>query len=455
MSLVQNPFTLVQNLRQRNKKQVQSPVQNPCTKPKTPLNTPQMTTKQLARRYAQITLAVMEHNGLTGAKISSAARGARHLSLGAMLATPKELDKALKLAEQIALSTRTNSVLTFREAGQIVYQFGLSERYWETYSRADLPPDVIGLAESRQPVKFEFLPSQPHTAFAGTTGSGKTESIKTVIHTLATSCNPAELKLVILDRFNNFPGFDNLAHLAIPRAVSEDDINNAILWAESQLKQRINSSDKAGPRLVFVADELETIFNSEAKVNRLKAMAKTGRQFRVNLVCGSQDFKESDLPGVVKELNNRFVGLVRDAGVSARLTGQAGLEAHKLIGGGDFLHVLGSKTTRFQVAQVTTADYDTLPRADIAQPEIIEPASEIISNFADSLPQAKGGRPQVEITPELLAFYVYHFPHRISHKQAGEAGISRRQHEAIRQFALDLVTEYTRLLGQGIRGYLS
>lgn len=412
-------------------------------------------TKQIARRYAQITLAVMQHNKLSGARVTSAARGPRHLSLGTTLSTPRELDKALALSEQIALATRTGSVLSFREGGLLVYQFYLKEKHWKTYTMGDTPPGAIGFAESESLVNFTFEPARPHTAFAGTTGSGKTESIKAALYALAATHTPDELKIVLVDIFDNFGDFDNLAHLSIPRAVRPDDINKAVLYVEGELRDRVQNSDKERCRLVFVVDEAETIFNNNGLVDRLKDMAKTGRQFKVNLILGSQDFKESDLPGVAKELNNRFVGMVQNASISARLTGQAGLEAHKLMGAGDFLHVRGSKTVRFQVSQVAAGDYAGLPRAEIAAaPVIIEDsATEVVANFAESIPDDTGGRPPVEVTPQLLASYYYQWPKVLSYNEAKAAGISRRQHVAVRDFLLEFMREYVRLLKDGLRGF--
>jgi hypothetical protein len=60
-------------------------------------------------------------------------------------------------------------------------------------------------------------------------------------------------------------------------------------------------------------------------------------------------------------LLNRFVGKVANAQISAMLTGHAGLQAHKLTGKGDFIHISsGEDATRFQVALATQADFKRL-----------------------------------------------------------------------------------------------
>lgn len=405
----------------------------------------EVTAKSVARHYALVLLSVMYHNGLSGARVIGAARGARHLSLQVKLKSPKELDKALALSEQIALSSNVASVLALRDAGVLVYQFALREHLWKSYSRANTPADAIGFTESDVPVLFNFMESRPHVAFAGTTGSGKTESMKSALYSIASKFTPEQCKVIVLDCFNNFSDFQNLAHLYTPIANDDDSIKQAIILAEQELSSRIDSNSKDRFRLVLFADEAESIFASNSLTNRLKSIAKTGRQFRVNLVLGSQDFREADLPGIAKELNNRFVGLVRDASISARLTGVKGLEAHKLLGAGDFLHVQGSKTVRFQVSRVLEGEYKELPRAEIKEPEIISfsAPTEIVSNYT-------AGRPALEIEPELAAMYFYMYPTLYSYNAALDAGISRRKHELHRGFTIDFVKAYSQLLQDGV-----
>lgn len=411
-------------------------------------------TQKIARRYAQILLAIMQHNKLTGAKIISARRGARHLSLGARLRYPNELKRAIELGEQVAYSSGVPSVLTFREAGEVVYQFGLREMYWKNYTRADLPRDALGVAESEQPVKFEFSAARPHTALAGATGSGKTWAMYSLLWSLASTYQPNELKIVLVDVFDNFGEFDNLAHLAIPRAVAPDDIATAISWTENELADRVQQRDKGRSRLVFICDEVEEVYRGKKAVEELKSMAKTGRQFKFNLILGSQDFKEDALPGVVAQLNNRFIGMVADAHVSARLTTQAGLNAHRLLGGGDFLHVAGERTTRFQVAMVTPADYANLPRAEIAPPVVGQPAAEVVHNFSTDEDKRERGRPvELEVTMPLLASYVQMFPKRLSISEASALGISRRHHTMLINATADYIAARIKLLQDGLEAF--
>ena len=80
------------------------------------------------------------------------------------------------------------------------------------------------------------------------------------------------------------------------------------------------------------------------------------------------------------------------------LTGHAGLQAHKLSGSGDFLHVNG-KIERFQVAVPTAADFEKLPRGEVAWPTIEEEDTPRALNFPK---QSETGRPLDAIDFHLL-----------------------------------------------------
>ena len=64
----------------------------------------------MAQRYGRIMSAVYGKEGIRG-KVVKVTRGARHLSLGVRLADPRRLDKALSLAEPIALACRVPAVI--------------------------------------------------------------------------------------------------------------------------------------------------------------------------------------------------------------------------------------------------------------------------------------------------------------------------------------------------------
>ncbi len=385
-----------------------------------------------ARRYGRIMAALYGQQQIRG-KIVKVTRGARHLALGVRLADPLKLSAALALAEPIALACRCPAVLAQRsqaDPGLVAYQFQLAERAWLDVTRGDVRGLGVGLGEGQRQIDFSFSP--PHAGVFGTTDAGKSEAVKSILAALFCAHQPGELAAVVVDPNHDFDDFSNCAHLAAP---IDHGAGQALTWAGQELARRVEANVKDGPRLVVVIDEAEAALARDgAALEVARSIATTGRKYRVNLVISTQDAKESTLPGLVKLVNNRWVGLVANAQVSATLTGQAGVEAHKLTGHGDFAHVAGAVVERLQFALVRPADLERLPRV----PEV--PAPEVEPEDTPAVINARGaGRPPVEVTPGKVATYLYHGWNNISRAQAREhLDLSRTAHEKHVDFARDL-----------------
>lgn len=405
--------------------------------------------KNRVRLFSRIIHLVLLQKKIQVASVAMAARGARHLSVGVRLADPTQVADAVKLSEAVALAARSVAVVSQRQAGLVVYQFQLSQGLWEYYTRADLPTaSAVGLAEKRYPVEFGFSDTQPHALVAGVTGSGKTETIRSILASLLTSGNPEDLSLVLCDPHSDYqPDFHNVVHLALPVATTSDDIDAAILYVNQELARRRAANIRQAKRLVLIIDEAdEVLFDHPQRLAALKSITGEGRKYRVNVVVGSREPSQANLPGVFRSLVNRYVGLVVNASASAMLTGHAGLDAHKLTGQGDFLHVTGgSTTTRFQVATTTPQDLERLERGEIRQsvpvaPDLVE---------LPVLPLDKtSGRPILQVEPDIASWYYLQGPDNISRALAAEQGISRASHELHQNFVRQFGVTYRRLYQQ-------
>ncbi len=401
--------------------------------------------KGRAMFFSRVIQALFLTHSLSGYRLKQADRAARHLSLGLQLINPSELDKALKMAENIALSSNTEAVLAQRRAGLVVYQFELNRGYWESYTRQDLPtPEAVGLAEKRKPVEFSF-DNDPHALVAGSTGSGKTEALKSILIALMTVYKPDELKLIVADPNHMLIDFDNVAHLALPIARTVKDMQAALLFCNQELAKRKAENIKASYRLCLVLDEATETLLTEQDLAIVKTIAKQGRGFKVNLLLGTQEPTQKDLPGIVNLLLNRYVGKVRNAQQSTQLTGFAGLQAHKLTGKGDFIHVAnGGDATRFQVAQATKTDFNKLERVEVKPVEVTPDMIELPT----ALPEKPPGRPRLEIEPNLIGWYLHHNPQRISIKQAQELmGLTRSSHNLHKGFTIKIIETLKQLKG--------
>jgi hypothetical protein len=400
-----------------------------------------MNTVRRAKIFALIISGIFTQQNITG-ELKQATRGARHLTMPIRLDDSLQLDKALKLAEPIALKSSVSYVQAYRQEGFLIYQFDLAQGYWESYTRQDVEGLTVGLSENKRPVEFAFDP--PHALVAGTTGSGKSVTIASILFALMITHSPGELGVMIIDPDKELTSFNNAAHLEMPRAHEAEEIRKALLWADNELKQRRANDIKDGKTLVIAMDEAQQAkLLGDAKNLIIVQNLAQGRKYKIHLIVGTQKPTHTDLPKILDNLANRFVGLVTDAGIGSRLTGQPGLNCNKLTGKGDFIHVAGATVERLQVALVTPRDYETLERREV-QP--IEFEDTDISELPFEAVDKPIGRPSLTVDPKIAAQYFWRNPDKISISMARDLyNLSRDGHNLHKKFVYEFVTELRRL----------
>ncbi len=363
------------------------------------------------------------------------------MCLGVRLNDPRQIKKAMGLADAFALAAKTDRVLVYPRRGLIHYQLQLQEIFWQFYTRDDVSGLAVGLKERRQPVNFSF-DDAPHAIFAGTSGAGKTEALKSTLVALATTYTPDKLKLILVDTDSEFDIFNNIAHLTLPVATTIPQAVRSLHYAHTEFLKRKEQHIKDKEPWAVVIDEVSDLTGDKENVTMLKVIAKQGRKYGIHLILGTQRPSQKELPGVLDNVRNRFVGAVDSAQSSAFLTGQSGLDAHKLTGKGDFLHVVNGQAERFQVAFAREKDIAEVPRVAPAPGPVIPLRT--ITNTLE--PNKQPGRPQNKVRPEILAAYIHYGVNNISINAARKKfGISRRMHELHKAFALTFLDEFKRL----------
>jgi DNA segregation ATPase FtsK/SpoIIIE-like protein len=390
--------------------------------------------------YARILAAVLAQAKIyrNDAQVVPVGVGARHLTLGVRVKDTARLKTVQGLDEQFAYAARTKHCLVVRDRGLVLFQVELPTGYWQTFtrdeiSRRQMPASTVGIAENWTGIEYQFEQKAPHGLFAGTTGSGKSEAIKTTIIGLAQTYRPSELGLLIADgkKVDYGAEFNNLAHLIRPVAKDVTGYQQVIEYTYRELAYRKAHAIKDGRRIVLIVDEAHDaeIMGLESNVAALQQIGKQGRAFNVNLILGTQKPSQKDLPGIFDLLINRFVGLVSDPQMSFQLTGRGQMGAHNLTGEGDFLHVVGPSIQRFQVCMATNRDYDSLPRAEGSAPTHDEPVNVVELDPLPSDDEPKPGRPSNAIEPATLAYYANRHPNLPSVRQAQADGVSYARHK--------------------------
>jgi hypothetical protein len=236
----------------------------------------------------------------------------------------------------------------------------------------------IGVGIDGQTILSDFFDSNTcHVLVAGTSGSGKSEWLKSLVASLAFRNGPERVRLALVDpKILTFSSVESSPYLWRPLATDIDAALAVLESAVSEMEGRyrilakegfISISDriKAGrldlPFIVLVFDEFADLIltgrderkNFEGMVARL---AGKGRAAGVHLVLATQRPDRTVVTGLIKSnLPMKVCLRVANATNSQIVLGEAGAES--LLGKGDLLCDLGRGITRAQSYYVPQSDF--------------------------------------------------------------------------------------------------
>lgn len=221
------------------------------------------------------------------------------------------------------------------------------------------------------------LEKMPHLLVAGSTGSGKSVCLNTIIISLLYENGPDELKFIMVDpKRVEMKQFEGIPHLLIPPITKADDTVNALKWTVREMERRLDVLSKFGarditsynekaeekmPKIVVVIDELADLMavsgrEVEGTIVRIAQMA---RAVGIHLILATQRPSVDVITGVIKaNFPARIAFAVASLMDSRTILDCAGAE--KLLGRGDMLYTSAemSKPKRLQGAYLSDAEIE-------------------------------------------------------------------------------------------------
>ena len=216
----------------------------------------------------------------------------------------------------------------------------------------------------------------PHLLIAGTTGSGKSVCMNSLILSLLYKATPEEVRLIMIDpKMVELGIYNGIPHLFVPVVTDPKKAAGALQWAVVEMLKRyrlfseVGVRDLAGynahqksiggqtmPRVVIVIDELADLMLVASKEveESVCRVAQMGRASGMHLVIATQRPSADVITGLMKaNIPSRIAFAVSSAMESRIILDNSGAE--KLIGAGDMLYFpLGaSKPLRVQGAFVS------------------------------------------------------------------------------------------------------
>ena len=210
-----------------------------------------------------------------------------------------------------------------------------------------------------------------HVLVAGTSGSGKTAFLHSIIISLIMKYSPADLRLILIDpKKTEFVVYEGLPHLVINEVLSDTNkVIQSLNWAIGEMERRydlFNKKSRAGtyvinideynanlaegeeklPKIVIIADEVAAMMQDAKKdmEDRIQNLTQKSRATGIHVILATQRPSTDVITGVIKSnLKSRIALSVAQEIDSRVILDESG--AQNLLGQGDLLYSTeGTKT---------------------------------------------------------------------------------------------------------------
>ena len=281
------------------------------------------------------------------------------------------LNKLTTVADDIALSLGAPSVRIAAVPGKIsVVGIEVPNRAVTTVSLREVI-DSREFAKAKSKSSFAVgkdisgscivgnIAKLPHMLIAGTTGSGKSVCMNSIIISLLYKASPDDVKLIMVDpKMVELGIYNGIPHLLIPVVTDPKKAAGSLQWAVTEMMRRYKAMSDAGvrdlesynsiveaeeegtklPQVVVIIDELADLMLVAAKEveESICRIAQMGRAAGIHLVIATQRPSADVITGLMKaNIPSRIAFSVASAMESRIILDTQGAE--KLVGRGDML----------------------------------------------------------------------------------------------------------------------
>ena len=228
------------------------------------------------------------------------------------------------------------------------------------------------------------IAKMPHVLIAGSTGSGKSVCINTLIASIIYKSKPSEVKMVMIDpKVVELSVYNGIPHLLIPVVTDPKKAAGALDWAVQEMVKRYSLFAEKGvrdikgynaelekedggeklPQIIIIIDELADLMMVAAKEveDAICRLAQMARAAGMHLVIATQRPSVDVITGIIKANIPSRIAFAVSSGIDSRtILDMVGAE--KLLGKGDMLFspIGSSKPQRIQGAFVSDKEVEKI-----------------------------------------------------------------------------------------------
>ena len=321
-----------------------------------------------------------------------------------------KVSKIINLSDDIARNTSSESARIATIPGSNTIGIELPNNYRENVylseilSTADFKkkeiklPIALGKSISGKPIVGDLF-SMPHLLIAGTTGSGKSVCINTIILSLLYRHTPDKCKFILIDpKMLELSTYEGIPHLLCPVITESKKATSVLGWVVKEMENRYRLMTKEGvrnidgynakhklpmPYIVVVVDEMSDLMLVAGKEieNYIQKLSQMARAAGIHIIMATQRPSVDVITGTIKaNFPTRISFQVTSKIDSRTILGEQGAE--QLLGKGDMLYMSSAnRIVRIHAPFVSDGEIEKINNflRSQAEPDYVDE----ILNFAD------------------------------------------------------------------------